>query len=300
MCAALARPQFLTTIALNNPGLGRSPMRRLIPAARGIVRFGVGVAVSPLLLLALALRVARLPKPALSLLLTASKVPMFIPAAARMLVATFLDLGEIEEATKLATKLIRFSPRRNGGRRFSRVWSLYLSIIPHWLPYINLQAAHAKSPKIVVITSPRVARNNLELLVQLETEFQAAHHVIDIDAPRPLPVVAESILDGIVTDIAISAISDAHSPDIVIALLADTTDHLAAISALSLGKWANATTICVTLKPELSATSTHVLASNNFLNLSVKQCDAVMPKFDNLGRAEDLSSLIANIRGGSA
>ncbi|MEY3278336.1 MAG: hypothetical protein RLZZ426_822 [Actinomycetota bacterium] len=299
MCAALTRPQFLTTLALNNPGLSRSPMRRLIPAVRGTIRFGVGVALCPLQVLAHSLRVLGQPKAALSLLLLAAKVPLFIPAVARMLVATYLDLGQIKAATKLAAKLILFSPQPHGDRRFSRVWSLHLSTLPNWLPYINLEPTTDKSQKIVVITSPQAAMNNPALISKLENEFQATQHVIDIESPRPLPVVAESILDGIVTDIAVSESADAKAPDIVIALLADSADHLVALSALSLGTWANAAMICVTAKQTSPSTGAAPRTPNEYTTLSIKQCEAVTQKFDHIGGPEDITTLIANIRGAS-
>jgi hypothetical protein len=237
-------------MALNNPGLTRSPLRLVFPIIRGTARVAFTVLVSPLLLLAAIARFLGKPQFAEVLLLRAMKAPLFLPAVARQLIPVYFRLGKISRATKLAMRLIIFSPRPHGDRRFSEIWTHYLSTVPQWRPFVNADYIEQPRHSVLVLVGPKTNTVHNELLIQLENSFAADVHHIDVSSPRALPAVAESLLDGMCTDIAVSLNASAKSPELIVVLLDENDDHITALCAVTLSQWSNSKSLLIINNPE--------------------------------------------------
>lgn len=291
MCAAAARPAWITKIALNNPGLTRSPLVRIMPIYRESVRAGFTVLVSPLLLGAAVARLIGRAHRAEALLLQAMKAPIFLPAAARMLIPTYLQLGKISEAIKLARLLIVFAPRPEGDRRFSSVWSAYLSVLPNWRPLIAVDRCVSMSTKILVVVGPRPSAEIVEVISQLEATYSTVVASVDMSQPRPLPAVAESFFDGMCTDIAISAQADGFLPDLIVAFPTSAVDHQTTMCALALSRWSDAKSFLAT-----SSLATDE-ARNEYEKLSLAKSQEIQGQLTNICHVDEIAQLVALHRG---
>lgn len=251
----LQRPAWVTTLALNNPGLTRSPLRFAFPLIRVTARMAFTFLVSPLLFLAAFARILGKPQLAETVLLQAMKAPLFLPAVARQLIPVYFLLGKISRATRLAMRLIIFSPKPNGDRRFSEIWTLYLSAVPGWRPFINIDHTGNSRSSLLVLVGQKLNSAQSSLLAELENSFEAEVHSIDVRAPRALPVVAESLLDGICTDIAVSINASMKTPNLVVALPSAGDDHITALCAATLSQWSNSKSLLITTSSKTSGDS---------------------------------------------